>query len=276
MGSSSPSFFVAPGRRPCRLWQPLLPLLHREWLVVKQSRIAWTYTTICLAWATTAAITGSETVTWTILPLLMNAMPAAGLLLGVAAIHGDDPEEPLLVARVASDTLQIFGKWLVWTSILLLATVALLIPLLAGGESFRSFLSVAGYATGEAAVFVAIGLFLGKLCRDSVLAHSLALVSALLAIAGGGVLAWLAARQPFFQDNPNAWTLLLMLHPVEALRVSLMFSLDPLPIDARNLGPLARWWLSHASLWYLVMSLAESFAALAACRMIPRTGCLAR
>lgn len=267
---SSASYRLVFSHRACPHLQALLPLLKREWLVVKQSRIAWTYAGICLAWGAVAAITSSESMVWIVLPLLLNGMPAAGLLAGVAAIHGDDQEEMLLVARVAGDFLRLLGKWLVWTSILFLATIGLLIPVLVGGGSFESLLSIAGYTAGEAAVFVALGLLLGRLCSDSVMAHALALVGALLAIAGGGVLAWLAAHHTFFQENPNAWTLILMMHPVEALRVSLMFSLDGLPFDPRSLSPVARWWLGHTGLWYLTLSLGESFVALAACRIFHR------
>lgn len=204
----------------------------------------------------------ADTTIWFLLPVLLYGIPLAGLLAGVVAWQGDAGEEGLLATRDPGRLSRPLGKWLTWSGLLSVATLCLILPSLPTASNSGGVLSLWAYSIGEVALFVALGLALGRLCRDAVLAHSMALMLGLLAIAGGGVIMWVAAYQPAFQEHPGLWTFLLMLHPVEALRISLLFSLENLPFDARQLPPLTVWWLAHPGLWFAFLSAAWSALAL--------------
>lgn len=242
-------------------------ILRRERRVVMASRIAWGYGLSCLLWGLLGSplfgVNRAETSVWFLMPVLLYGIPLAGLLAGVVAWQGDAGEEGLLRPRINGALTRPLAKWLVWSGLLALASLALILPALPTAPSAVVLLELWAYAVGEIAVFTAFGLAIGRCFRDPALAHSLALMAGMLAIAGGGIIGYLAAWQPILQQHPDLWTLLLMAHPVEALRVSLLYSLEDLPFDARALPPLAAWWLQHPQLWFSILVLSWSALALA-------------
>ena len=60
---------------------------------------------------------------------------------------------------------------------------------------------------------------------------------------------------------------LLMLNPLDAFRVHALFALEQIPAEAANKTPLANWWITHAALWFLIISAAWSFVATALATM---------
>jgi len=256
------------------MWIHFRAYAVREAQAVLASRIAWAYAAVCLGWGLLASpLSGASnpgSSVWMLLPLLLYGIPLAGLLGGVAAWHGDAAEEALLTTRSPRHLTRALGKWMVWSAVFASATLCLILPSLPATRPLPPLLMLWAYAAGEIAIFTAFGLWLGRTCRDSVLAHSLALMLGLLAIAGGGILAWIAAHVPFLQDNPSLWTALLMVHPVEVVRVSTLFSLEDLPFDARRLPPLAAGWLAHPDLWFGSLSFALSALALTAFAKVNR------
>lgn len=251
-----------------RVWGALF---LRELAMVAASRVIWIFAAGCLAFGIVTALgTPSEgsTGVWMILPLVLYVVPLLGILIGVVAARGDHDEEALIASRVGSLGLRLFVKWIVWSGLLGLAALAWMLPVSLRSESVGRVLSLWGYTLGESAVFVALGLALGRNVRDAVAAHLTALLLGFTFVAGAGVLGWLAARSPFFQEHPDLWTLGLMLHPVEALRVSWMFSLENLPFGQSHLPDLAAWWLAQSGLWYAVLVAVWSFGALACGRLL--------
>jgi len=227
-------------------------LFARECASVAASRVVWVFLPAGIAAGFAVASGGAEgrSAVWLALPPLLYLVPPLGLLVGVAAARSDLDEEPMLQPRAPSLRIRLAVKCLLWAALVTLVALTWLLPAtLAAGEPAR-LLPLAGQAGAESAVFVALGLCLGRSLRDGVAAHVGALLLGGLFVAGAGVLGWLAAGTPFFQAHPGLWTLGLMLHPVEALRVGLMFSLEDLPVDASRLPPLAAWWLARTGLWY--------------------------
>ena len=48
---------------------------------------------------------------------------------------------------------------------------------------------------------------------------------------------------------PDAWVLPLMLNPLSALRVTMLFALERTAPASIGTGALVGWWLSHGGLW---------------------------
>ncbi|MGZ0656436.1 hypothetical protein ACWPKS_12595 [Coraliomargarita sp. W4R72] len=242
-----------------------LALSQRELATVLASRVIWVFGFACLCFGL-LIVSGSagegSTAVWLSLPLVLYALPLIGLLAGVAAAQGDAMEEPLIASRIPRVGQRMLVKWLLWSLLLGLVALMWLLPAAARAGQWQALPQLWAYALGEVAVFLAAGLLLGHWIRDSVAAHLSALLLGFFALTGAGIFAWVAADWPYLQAHPSLWTLSLMLHPVEALRVGLLFSIDDLPFDPGELPTLAAWWLRHPGVWYACLSLTLSGAAL--------------
>lgn len=227
--------------------------LRRESQVVTASRVVWSYGLICLLWGVAIPLLGlglSETGVWFLLPVLLYAIPPIALVSGVVAWQGDAGESELLASRLPGCFIRLLAKWITWSLLLGLATFLMILPLLIIGAGAVQMIEVWAYAGGEIAVFIAAGLAIGRWFKDPLFAHTGAMLCGFLMVAGGGVFAYVAAWQPIMQRLPDLWTFLLMAHPVEALRVGIVYSVENLPFEARELPPMAAFWLRHAGGWY--------------------------
>ncbi|NDV61111.1 hypothetical protein G0Q06_01465 [Puniceicoccales bacterium CK1056] len=254
-------------------WRFLVALVCRERQAVMASRVSWSFGIGCLLWGLAGSplfgIGRADTVVWFLLPVLLYAVPPVALLSGVVAWQGDAGEEELIQTRLPSPLTRLLAKWVTWTLLLELATLCMLIPLLPSAVDPSALLRIWLFAGGEISVFVAFGLVIGRFCKDPLLAYSSSLIIGFLMVAGGGLVAYVAAWQPMIQRFPDLWTLILMLHPVESLRVCLVYSVENLPFDARTLPPITSFWLQNSGLWYLGLSLTWSFVALLVTRFKP-------
>lgn len=240
-------------------------LLIREWAALSASRVVWVFAGACLlaGFGVTFGVGEAVSAVWMALPLVLYLVPLLGLLAGVSAALGDLEEAPMLVPRAPGRLTRACVKWPLWSGLIALAALAWLAPAAIRSGEAEQLLQLWAMAAGEAAIFVALGLAVGRLVPGGgTTAYIAALFFGFLFIGGAGVLGWLAARSDFFQENPQLWTFGLMAHPVEALRVGLMFSLDTLPVEAERLPGLARWWLANTGLWYAALVLFWSTAAL--------------
>jgi len=239
-------------------------LFIRECAAVFASRVVWIFVAACLIAGLGVGIGIGEARSspWMALPLVLYLVPLLGLMAGVSAALGDIEEAPMLVPRAPGPLIRALVKWPLWFGLIALAALAWLAPAsIRSGEVDKLF-QLWAMATGEAAIFVAMGLAIGRWAPSGTSAYLAALFFGFFFITGAGVLGWIAARSQFFQENPQLWTVGLMAHPVEALRVGLMFSLETLPVDANRLPQIARWWLAHSGLWYGLLVLVWSGAAL--------------
>jgi len=242
----------------------VLALFFREWAALSASRVVWIFVGACSLAGLGVLLTGeADSAVWMALPLLLYLVPLLGLLAGVSAALGDLEEAPMLLPRAPGPFVRSCVKWPLWSGLIALAALAWLAPAAIRSGEADKLLQIWAMTTGEAAIFVATGLALGRwVPGGGTAAYLTALFFGFLFVGGAGVLGWVAARSDFFQENPQLWTLGLMTHPVEPLRVGLMFSLDTLPVDADRLPGIARWWLGHSGLWYGLLVLMWSASAL--------------
>lgn len=231
-------------------------LALREIASLGASRVVWIFALACLAVGLAVALggAGGRSALWLVLPLLLYVVPLLGLLVGVAAARGDIEEEGFLQTRAPTAMPRLAVKWLLWTALIVLVTFAWILPAVLRVGEASVLPSLILYATAESSIFVALGLAFGRWVRDSVASYIGALLLGCLFLVGAGFLSWLAAQANYFQERPALWTLGLMLHPVEAVRVSLMFSLENLPVSPERLPALAAWWLTHSDIWYCMLA----------------------
>lgn len=243
-----------------------IALCLRELSTVVASRVIWVFGLACVCFGGLIALGSSgegSTAVWLSLPLVLYALPLIGLLAGVAAAQGEAPEEALIASRIPGMWRRLLVKWVVWSALLGGVAIVWLLSAAFRANQMEVLPRLWGYAQGETAIFVAWGLLLGRLIRDSVTAYLSALLLGFFGLVGVGLFAWITAQVPAVQAHPSLWTLGLMGHPVEALRIGLLFSIDDLPFDPGHLPGLAAWWLKHPGLWYAALVAIWSGVALA-------------
>jgi ABC-type transport system involved in multi-copper enzyme maturation permease subunit len=113
-----------------------------------------------------------------------------------------------------------------------------------------------------AATFLAIGLAAGFSAHDRAQALIIGVSVWLFLLIGVDMIALFAARWPLLQRVPDLWAALLMLNPLDAFRIEALFALQQIPAEAANKTPLASWWTAHAGLWFAIIAVISSSAAL--------------
>jgi len=234
----------------------LAALFRREIRTAVIGRQFWIFGAFALATGTVAAYAGDgqrgvgDEAPFFVLQVVLHVVPLFALLGGIGSAHAESGEWPLLAAQPGFRRVAAPAKFLASLLVMGAALPLLFVPALFRGSSATDLSSLFLQSLGVAAVFVAAGLAVGYGFRDR--------VQALL----GGILAWLAAvfaydfamltaaRWTAAGDLPGLWIALLMVHPLDSLRIHALFSLEQIPVEAGGDHPLARWWIAHARLWY--------------------------
>ncbi len=135
-----------------------------------------------------------------------------------------------------------------WSLLLVLPTT------LTGGLSW-SLLYVAAAAAGVCLAIALLGLAIGFWVRDHVRGLLLALGVWFALLFGTDLVLLALAGAPWVQQYPTAWVLPLMINPLDALRVTVLFGLEQTAPAGIGTGSLVGWWLNHGGLWLaLVLS----------------------
>jgi ABC-type transport system involved in multi-copper enzyme maturation permease subunit len=198
-----------------------------------------------------------------LLQALLYLVPLFALLVGVGSAQSDQDENPFLLTQPVPRWVFVAGKFLALALLLGVAMLLLVLPSALADTAIAplAFLWMCGAATG--AIFVAFGLACGFALRDRVKAHLVALCLWLLFLAGFDLAALAGAHLPAVQAHPGIWTAVLMLNPLDALRIGALFSIDKVPFDASHAAPVVQWWLQHVSLWFVLLAAAWTTFALA-------------
>ena len=187
-------------------------------------------------------------VAWTLQGVLY-CLSLSALLLGLSAAHGDTDEFPLLFAQPVSRGTWLAGKALAMGALLAPAALIAILPAtLAGGlTSALAFMAVA--AAGVTAVMAALGLAVGFWVRDHVRGLLVAIGVWFGLLFGMDLLLLGVTGAPWIQSRPTLVVLPLMLNPLDALRVTVLFTLEQTAPASLDSGVLAGWWIAHGGAW---------------------------
>jgi ABC-2 type transport system permease protein/Cu-processing system permease protein len=83
----------------------------------------------------------------------------------------------------------------------------------------------------------------------------------LVMLFGVDLLLLAVAGAPFAQENPDLWVAPLMLNPLDAYRITVLFSVERAAFSGLDAGRLAGWWATHAIAWLAVLTTAWSAIA---------------
>jgi ABC-2 type transport system permease protein/Cu-processing system permease protein len=191
---------------------------------------------------------------WWVLHAVLSAVSLSALLLGLSSAHAESEEFSWLLGQPAGIGPWLAGKAFALTVLLGGASALLTVPTaLAGGASRELALAGAG-AAGVSAVCGLAGLALGFWIRDGV-RGLIATIAAWLGFLFGADLLLLAlAGAPFSQQHPDLWVAPLMLNPLDAFRITILFSVERAAFSGLDAGRLTRWWVANATGWLATVS----------------------
>jgi hypothetical protein len=242
--------------------------LQREWLSHRLNRFLYAHLALVLAAGALPLLTPGEALArgaaWWLLHAVLYAVSLSAFLLGLSSAHAESEEFVWLLGQPAG-----LGPWLGGkiTALAMLAgcsSALLALPsTLLGGASPELTLATAG-AAGVAVVCALTGLAMGFWIRDSVRGLIAAVAAWLVMLFGVDLLLLALAGAPFAQENPNLWVAPLMINPLDAYRVTVLFAVERAAFSGLNAGQLAGWWATHAPAWLGALTAAWSGIAVIA------------
>ncbi|MEO8351046.1 MAG: hypothetical protein ABI680_04905 [Chthoniobacteraceae bacterium] len=197
-----------------------------------------------------------------ILQIALYFVSLFALLAGVSSARAENEEWPILFAQPVPRTACVLGKFAALWAILGSVLMLLFIPALFSEGSLAALVHLYFNTLGLAAIFGSLGLCAGIIGHDRVQALVLGVSAWLFLLFGVDLFALLAAQWAALQRLPDFWVALLMVNPLDAFRIQALFAMEQIPAEAANKTPLAGWWLTHASLWFAIVSAAWTMTLL--------------
>ncbi|MFB6278000.1 MAG: hypothetical protein ABEK75_00685, partial [Salinibacter sp.] len=213
-----------------------------------------------LVWAGSigvAALSGRpEAVPFGLLLLFLYVVPLFGLLIGVSAAHEEHSERAFLWSQPVPRAAYVLGK----AATLMTALGAVLLGALAAG-------GVVGAAAGTLAllwglgvalvlVSVSAGIAVGQYTTSRARGLMAVLVVWFGAFALYDALALAGAGVGVLQSLPGLWVGLLLLNPVDAVRLAGLFGLENVPFSAPGDAAWMADLLAFLPAWVAVLTLA--------------------
>ncbi len=229
---------------------------RRELQTVVRNRFLHVFSLI-MAGAGTLLVTlsGSDgSVPVALLQLVLYVVPLFALLMGVSAAHEELDERAFLFSQPVPRVAAVFGQWLALWLVLGLAQGLAVLPGLLTGRSVGALLQLWLYGVLLGGIFTAWGVALGYRTSD----RARGVISGLLVWFGALVLYDLAALMlshvGFIQRVPELWVALLMVNPLDAVRLSALTSMQDVPFTTPEGSRLVEVWLSVLPLWLIALT----------------------
>lgn len=196
----------------------------------------------------------SATAAYILLQASLYLIPLVSLIVATGSAQSEAEEQPFLMCQPVRRGSRVLGKFLALWLVIALAALLLFAPAALAGAVPGALLFLWLHALGAGGIFAALGLAVGFSTADRVKAHMIALAVWLVLLAGSDLLALALAQTETMQRLPDLWLALLMLNPLDALRIGSLLSLERIPFDAASAPALGQWWLGNLGLWFTLLS----------------------
>jgi len=249
--------FAAPG--------PLRAILAREWRSTRLNRYFQIFCALSLLGGVAAAflVEDAQASGSLIFEAALYVVSLFALLAGVGSAQGEREEWPMLLAQPVPRTAYVAGKFCALFAIFGAVLLPLFLPALFSGSPPRELAWLYLQTLLLAMAFLSCGLTVGFLAHDRSQAVIAGVSLWLFLLAGADLAALFAARWPLLQRWPGLWVAALMINPLDAFRIEVLFALQQIPAEAANKTPLAARWIAHASAWFALISVFWSAALVA-------------
>lgn len=227
--------------------------LRREWLSHRLNRFLHAHIALVLVIGALPLLTAgdgfSRGAAWWLLHGVLYAVSLSTLLLGLSSAHAEVEEHVWIMGQPGG-----IGAWLTGKAAGLAmlsggSTALIGGPVLAmGGASGELAVATSG-AVGVAVVCALVGFALGFWVRDGVRGLIAAVGVWFAMLFGVDLLLLGVAGSPWVQAHPDAWIALLMANPLDAFRITVMFSVERAAFSGLGAGSLTNWWAANAGGW---------------------------
>ena len=184
-----------------------------------------------------------------VLQAVLYCLSLSSLLLGLSAAHGDADEFPVLFTQFSGRAPWLAGKGAALAALLGPAAALAIAPAALTSGVTSSLLFVGAAAAGVCLVLALLGLAIGCWVRDHVRGLLVALGVWFMLLFGVELLLLAISGSPLVQRHASVWALPLMLNPLSALRVTMLFTLEGTAPASIGPGMVVGWWLGHGGLW---------------------------
>lgn len=259
---------------PASFGRAMLATIGREWLSHRVNRfLHWHLGLLALA-GVVSVLAAPENepngVAWFLLYAVLYAISLSAILLGLSSAQAENEESPFLLTQPTGVGPWVAGK-IAGLALIVAPSSALLVAPWLVTTGWSPALGLLALATaGFSVVLTTAGLAVGLWIREPVrgLIGAIALWFAWLFATD--LLLILIAGAEWIQTNPSVWVAPLMLNPFDALRVTVLLTIEQSAFNAMGSGALVEWWTEHAGDWLAVCltgwTMLGGFAALAGAR----------
>jgi hypothetical protein len=188
-----------------------------------------------------------------VLQAVLYCLSLSSLLLGLSAAQGDAEEFSLIFTQPVGRGAWLAGKTAALAALLGPAALVLVVPAAATSGLTTSLIVVAAAAGGVCLALALLGMAVGFWIRDHVRGLLAALGLWFLLLFGTDLALLAVAGAPWAHARQDVWVLPIMLNPLSALRVTVLFGLEHTAPASIGATRLIAWWLAHGGLWLALL-----------------------
>jgi hypothetical protein len=220
----------------------------------------------------TALLSGRpEAVPFGLLLLFLYVVPLFGLLIGVSAAHEEHDERAFLWSQPVPRSAFVLGKTATLVAALALVLLLPLIPAAFAAPDVGALALLWGLGSALVVVSVSAGVAVGQYTATRARGLMAALVVWFGAFALYDTLALVGAGVEVLQGWPVLWVGLLLLNPVDAVRLAGLFGLENVPFAAPGKAAWVAEMATWLPAWVAVLTAAWTALVLTlACRRLRR------
>lgn len=238
-------------------WSSTSIFAWREARTLARNRFLHVFAIVAVAGGllTTHSAPSAAAIPFILLQLILYLIPLFSILIGLSSAHGELEEQMFLFSQPVPRLAVVIGK-----AAALLISLALLL--------FVAFISSFIYAPDKGTilmlwamavllggVFIALGLAIGFSTRDRARGVIAALLFWLVALIGFDLIAYLTSMAPLMQQQPLLWIGILLINPIDAIRVAVLLRLEDIPFSMATEAPLVDLWLRWIVPWVFAIGL---------------------
>jgi len=222
-------------------------VLRREATTTFHNRFVQIFAVIVLGGSiAVGALSGRpEAIPFGLLLLFLYVVPLFGLLIGVSAAHDDNVERAFLWSQPVPRAVYVLGKTTTLVGALGGVLLAAIGTAAVGGAAIGTLGLLWGLGVALVLVSVSAGVTVGQYTSGRARGLMVALVVWFGAFALYDTVALALSGVSFVQNLPAFWVGLLLLNPVDAVRLAGLFGLENVPFSA----PGEAAWMAELTAW---------------------------
>jgi hypothetical protein len=225
----------------------------REFLSHRLNRFLYAHVGLALAAGCLPMLTPGDGfvrgASWWLLHAVLYALSLSALLLGLSSAQAESEEFTWLLGQPAGIGPWLAGKAAALALLVSGASLLLVVPAAAAGGGSSALFGVGAGAAGVCMVCALAGLALGFWVRDPVRGLIVTLAVWFALLFGTDFVLLGSAGDTWAQAHPDLWVTPLMLNPLDAFRITVLFSVERTAFTGFATGTLTAWWVTHAALW---------------------------